>query len=180
MTTERRITQDPFSFGSGFGKTSIGFEPLVKKLLESGPGLGNIPNYPPYNVRKINDDHYVIEMAVAGFGKQNLDIELKGDTLSVTGALEADTGEFIHKGIANRAFNRRFTIADGVEVKSSELINGMLKIYLERFIPENKKAKKIDIFDPFGIGDATKQLLTELRGVSQSDEEKKPTSSNNS
>ena len=98
---------------------------------------------------------------MAGFGKQDLDIELEGDVLTITGKIETEEGEFIHKGIAERAFTRKFTVADSVVVKNAELINGMLKIALERFIPEESKPKKIDIFDPFGVGEATKQFLTE-------------------
>lgn len=158
MSTERRIRPDldPFSFS----KTAIGFDSLFKKMIDSSD-LGAFTNYPPYNVKKVDENHYVVEMAVAGFGKQNLDIELKEDTLSVTGSIESDDSNYLHKGIANRAFTRKFTIADGVEVKNAELINGMLRIFLERFVPEEKKPKKIDIFDPFGVQEASRQLLTE-------------------
>ena len=72
---------------------------------------------------------------------------------------------YIYQGIANRAFTRKFTLADTVVVKNAELVNGLLKIALERYIPEEKKAKKIDIMDPFGVGEATKQLLTESSKV---------------
>jgi molecular chaperone IbpA len=104
-------------------------------------------------------------MAVAGFGKQNLDIELKDDTLTITGKHEAEDKDYIYQGIANRAFTRQFTLADTVVVKNAELVNGLLRIALERYIPEEKKAKKIDIMDPFGVGEATKQLLNESTKV---------------
>ena len=104
---------------------------------------------------------YVIEMAVAGFGKQNLDIEIKDDMLTISGNLDSDDKDYIYQGIANRAFTRKFTLVDNVVVKNAELANGLLKIALERFIPEEKKAKKIDIMDPFGVGETTKQFLTE-------------------
>ena len=150
-------TFDPFSFS----KNAIGYDSVLRRLTEISEQFPKIPTYPPYNVRKIDDNHYVVEMAVAGFGKQNLDIELKEGLLTITGNVESDDSDYIHRGIANRAFTRKFSIADGVEVKNAELINGMLRIFMERFIPEEQKAKKIDIFDPFGIGEATKQLLTE-------------------
>lgn len=104
-------------------------------------------------------------MAVAGFGRHNLDIELKDGVLTITGNTETEEGDYLHKGIANRAFTRKFTIADSVEVKNAELANGMLKIFLERFIPEEKKPKKIDIMDPFGVQEATRQFLTESNKV---------------
>ena len=107
----------------------------------------NIPNYPPYNIKKIDDEHFVIEMAVAGFGKADLNIELKEDVLTVSGKLDADEKDYIYQGIANRAFTRSFAIDDQIEVKDAELFNGMLRIALERLIPEDKKPKKIDIED---------------------------------
>lgn len=150
---------DPFSFD--LSKNAIGFETILKRLQEANEYLPKIPSYPPYNIKKIDDEHYVIEMAVAGFGKHNLDIELKDGELTITGQTDSPDGDFLFKGIADRAFTRKFTLADSVVVKNAELANGLLKIALERFIPEEKKAKKIDILDPLGIGEATKQLLTE-------------------
>jgi molecular chaperone IbpA len=134
---------------------------VLRQIAEANEYLPKIPAYPPYNVKKIDEEHYIIEMAVAGFGKHNLDIELKNGVLTITGNTETEEGDYLHKGIANRAFTRKFTIADSVEVKNAELANGMLKIFLERFIPEEAKPKKIDIMDPFGIQETTKQLLTE-------------------
>ena len=86
---------------------------------------------------------------------------MKDDTLTITGRHDASEDDYIYQGIANRAFTRQFTLADTVVVKNAELVNGLLKIALERYIPEEKKAKKIDIMDPFGVQEATKQLLTE-------------------
>lgn len=107
-----------------------------------------IPNWPPYNVKKTDDNHYVIEMAVAGFGQSDLDITLEKDTLVVKGALTSDPKvEYIHKGIAERAFEMAFPLPESVVVKNASLVNGMLKVWLEQFIPEEKKPKKIAI-DP--------------------------------
>jgi molecular chaperone IbpA len=134
---------------------------MLERIREASETLPKIPTYPPYNIKKIDDEHFEIEMAVAGFGKQNLDIELKDDTLTVSGSLESDAEDYIYQGIANRAFTRKFNLADTVVVKNAELVNGLLKIALERYIPEEKKAKKIDIMDPFGVQETTKQFLTE-------------------
>ena len=166
--------EDPFSFTTkNLAKGAIGFDEILRKLHETANHLPKIPVYPPYNIKKIDNEHYVIEMAVAGFGKQNLDIELKENELTITGKTETEDSEYLYKGIANRAFERNFTIADSVVVKNAELVNGMLKIFLERFIPEDKKPKKIDILDPFGIGEATKQFLTEATWRSNQDSKDK-------
>lgn len=153
---------DPFSF-STFPKqfnTTVGFEPILKKLAELGDTLPKVPTYPPYNIRQTGANTYVIELAVAGFGKQDLELELEDGKLTIKGSVHTnDTDEnYIFKGIADRAFTRQFTLADSIEIKNADLINGMLKIWLERFIPEDKKPKKINI----GENETkTAQLLTE-------------------
>jgi len=120
----------------------------------------NIPNYPPYNIRKNSENSYTIELAVAGFGESEIDIEIDGGKLIVRGNVDAATEElennFLFKGIATRAFTRAFAIDDHIEVKNAELFNGMLKIALERLIPEEKKPKKIAVKSA-----GKKQLLTE-------------------
>lgn len=137
-----------------FNKYFVGADKVFENLHRAHDTFAkNIPGYPPYNIVKVDEDHYVIEMAVAGFGKQNIDIELANNTLTVKGGLETldkldpvdNPVEYIWKGIADRSFTRKFTLADSVEVKNAELINGMLKIWLENLIPEHKKPKKIDI-----------------------------------
>ena len=155
------MTNEYFGIPTGLARQFIGFEQMIDKIREASETLPKIPAYPPYNIKKIDDEHFVIEMAVAGFGKTDLDIELKEGTLTVSGSHDADEKDYIYQGIANRAFTRKFTLADTVVVKNAELVNGLLKIALERFIPEEKKAKKIDILDPFGVQETTKQLLTE-------------------
>jgi molecular chaperone IbpA len=155
------MTNDYFGIPTGLARQFIGFEQMLDKIREASETLPKIPSYPPYNIKKIDDEHFVIEMAVAGFGKTDLDIELKDGTLTVSGSHDADDKDYIYQGIANRAFTRKFTLADTVVVKNAELVNGLLKIALERFVPEEKKAKKIDIMDPFGVQEVTKQFLTE-------------------
>jgi molecular chaperone IbpA len=157
--TNRRINLDFDPFG--LAKNAIGFDSIFEQLQSASAALPKIPTYPPYNIKKVDDEHFVIEMAVAGFGKSNLDIELKNDKLTITGNHDTTESDYIYQGIANRAFTREFTLADSVVVKNAELVNGLLKIALERYIPEEKKAKKIDILDPFGVQATTKQLLNE-------------------
>ncbi len=159
--TNYKFTTDNFGIPAGLAKQLIGFDTVLDRIREAAETMPKIPTYPPYNIKKLDDEHFVIEMAVAGFGKQNLDIELKEDTLTITGNLESEDRDYIYQGIANRAFTRQFTLADTVVVKNAELVNGLLKIALERYIPEEKKAKKIDILDPFGVQETSRQLLTE-------------------
>jgi molecular chaperone IbpA len=142
-----------------FDKFFVGFDDQFTRLQKMHDDLTkNIPNYPPYNIKKIDDTHYVIEMAVAGFGQNEIDIEIDGDKLVVKGNVTSTEPEdnFLFKGIAARAFTRAFALNDQVEVKDAELFNGMLKIALERMIPEEKKPKKVPV--KAGKG---KQLLQE-------------------
>ncbi len=164
-----KLNYDPFSFSKQFN-TTVGFEPILKRLAEMTEAMPKIPTYPPYNIKKVDETKYVIEMAVAGFGRQDLELELKEDTLTVKGAVNTEDGDYLYKGIADRAFTRQFTLADTVVVKNADLINGMLKIWLERFIPEEKKPKKIEIngapLDPNAQAAqaSTQQFLSEKYG----------------
>lgn len=159
--TSYKFNTEHFGIPTGLARQFIGFDQMLERIREASETLPKIPTYPPYNIKKVDDEHFVIEMAVAGFGKTDLDIELADGTLTVSGNLDSDNDDYLYQGIANRAFTRKFTLADTVVVKNAELVNGLLKIALERFIPEEKKAKKIDIMDPFGVQETTKQLLTE-------------------
>ena len=151
MTSKQFIpsffSQDTFK---DFDKFFLGFDDQFAKMQKFHDDFTkNIPNYPPYNIKKIDDTHYVIEMAVAGFGQTDLDIEIDGGKLTVKGNVDSSTEDapdnFLFKGIAARAFTRSFALNDQVEVKDAELFNGMLKIALERLIPEEKKAKKVPV-----------------------------------
>lgn len=157
---------DPFSF-SNLEKHFVGFDSLFKKLNEASETvMKSIPNYPPYNVVKVDDNKYVIELAVAGFGKQNLEITTQDGTLTISGHTNVDdltneglNNQYLYKGIADRNFTRKFSIADTVEIKNAELINGMLKVWLENIIPDHKKPKKIEVAD--GQTSSTSKLLLE-------------------
>lgn len=131
-----------------FDKFFVGFDEQFAKMQKLHEDITkNIPNYPPYNIKKVDDTHYVIEMAVAGFGQNEIDIEIDGGKLVVKGNVTStdDEDNFLFKGIAARAFTRTFALNDQVEVKDAELFNGMLKIALERLIPEEKKPKKVPV-----------------------------------
>lgn len=155
------MNYNPFNLPKQFN-TTIGFEPILKRLAEINESFPKIPTYPPYNIKKIDENKYVIEMAVAGFGKQDLELELQDGTLTIKGSVSSEEADYIYKGIAERAFTRQFTLADTVEVKNADLINGMLKIWLERFIPDEKKPKKINIGDTETAKESsTKQFLSE-------------------
>jgi molecular chaperone IbpA len=138
-------------FGPGFkdfDKFFVGFEDTAAQMQKLHDDLTkNIPNYPPYNIRKNGENSYTIEVAVAGFGESEIDIEIDGGKLIVKGNVASTDDEvednFLFKGIATRAFTRAFAIDDQIEVKNAELFNGMLRIALERLVPEQKKPKKI-------------------------------------
>lgn len=149
----------------GFDKVMVGFDDQFNKLARIHDDLAkNIPNYPPYNIKKTGDNKYVIEIAVAGFAKQDVEIELDGDKMIVKGNMHSDDKDsmenFLFKGISNRAFTRTFALDDQVEVQGAEMLNGMLQIFLERIIPEHRKPKKIEIADK-AEKKSKKQLLTE-------------------
>lgn len=135
-------------FKNFFGKT-VGYDDMLKHMTESTKNFQKVFSYPPYNIRKVDDTKYVIEIALAGFGKQDLELTLDNSTLTVKGEMKSDSedSEYIFKGIAERAFTRSFNLADSVTINNAEMINGMLKIWLERLIPESKKPRKIDIED---------------------------------
>lgn len=148
-----------------FDKVFVGFDEQFNRMAKIHDDLTkNIPNYPPYNIKKTGENTYAIEIAVAGFAKQDIEIELKEGSLIVRGTAGSDNADnaesFLYKGIANRAFTRTFALNDQIEVKDAELLNGMLKVFLERIIPEHKKPKKVEIKDK-ETSRSKRQLLTE-------------------
>lgn len=137
-----------------FDKFFVGADQLHKKLTDMTTQTVELASkYPPYNIKKVTDNKYVIEMAVAGFGKQDIELTLEDNKLIVNGKLETlddltrdgINQTYLWKGISDRAFSRQFTLADNVEIKTVNLFNGMLKIWLEAIIPEFKKPKTIPI-----------------------------------
>tara|TARA_B100001939_G_scaffold345335_1_gene361646 strand:- start:915 stop:1343 length:429 start_codon:yes stop_codon:yes gene_type:complete len=125
-------------------RNSIGLDSIFDSLL--GRIEHNQSNYPPYNIVKSDDDHYTIEIAVAGFAQGDIDIQVKEGELIITGAKsDEDDTQYLHHGIGTRKFTRTFNLAEYVEVKSADVENGVLSIALERNIPEAMKPKSIAI-----------------------------------
>ena len=125
---------------------SIGFDNLFDRLFDIDLESSN--SYPPYNISKVDNNNYVIEMALAGFNKDDIEIELADSELTVRSKKREDSNNdvnLIHQGISHRSFNRKFTLSEEILVKNAEMKNGMLIIKLEKFIPENKKPKLISI-----------------------------------
>jgi len=139
-----------FSDLEKFNKFFVGADKFADSMAKTVQYLSNTATtgaYPPFNLKKTDDNVYVIEMAVAGFGKNDLEMTLEENQLVIKGSSTVDdtAGELLHKGISDRPFTRSFTLADNVVINNAALINGMLKIWLEHIIPEDKKPKKIDI-----------------------------------
>ena len=125
---------------------SIGFDNLFDRLFDID--LESSGTYPPYNISKVDDNNYIIEMALAGFNKDDIEVELADSELTVRSKKREDSNKdvnLIHQGISQRSFNRKFTLSEEILVKNAEMKNGMLIIKLEKFIPENKKPKLISI-----------------------------------
>jgi molecular chaperone IbpA len=126
----------------------VGFDRMAS-LIDSASRLDGTQGYPPYNIERVADDAFAIEIAVAGFGEDDLEIETKDNLLTVAGRKEqVDEGEerqFLHRGIAERGFLRRFQLADHVIVTGAGLQNGLLRVDLQRELPEAKKPRKIEI-----------------------------------
>jgi molecular chaperone IbpA len=125
---------------------SIGFDRMFDRLLDDS--LVTTTNYPPYNIVKMDDTNYAIQIAVAGFGKDDIEIETKENILSIKSKEKGevvDETTYLHKGISNRSFKRTFTISDDVVVKGATFENGLLNVELERIIPEEKKPRLIKI-----------------------------------
>jgi molecular chaperone IbpA len=133
------------SFHKFMDPHSIGFDKMFDDLAEIA---AKVPSYPPYNIKQVKDNKYVIEMAVAGFGKSDIEVTLDGNKLVISGSAKDETSEdeeFIFKGIANRNFTRTFKLADKVEIKDAEMVNGMLKVWLHQLVLTQDAIKKITI-----------------------------------
>ena len=127
-------------------RSAVGFDRMTS-LLDAAQKNTTIDGYPPYNIEKADEDAYQITVAVAGFGPQDLDVEIRDDQLVIIGrgANDRDKVEYLHRGIARRAFERRFQLAEHVEVKAADLKDGLLIVDLVREIPEAMKPRKIEI-----------------------------------
>lgn len=133
-----------FNSASLGGPWAIGFENFVDKLITI-EAANKGPNYPPYNIIKHGPEHWSIELAVAGFNRDEIDIELAEGVLSISGKTEKENLEYVHQGIGMRNFTKKFTLADDVIVTGASMADGILQVNLERIVPEEKKARKIEI-----------------------------------
>ena len=127
-------------------RSTIGFDRLANLFdAVASNEVGN--GYPPYDIERTGENAYRISMAVAGFSQSDLNIEVKENSLTIRGDRSADEGEptYLHRGIATRAFERRFQLADHVEVRGADLVNGLLHVDLEREVPEAMKPRTIQI-----------------------------------
>ncbi len=127
-------------------RSTVGFD-RVFDLLESMNQKVETGGYPPYNIERVSDDDYRITLAVAGFGEQDIDIEIHENELKIVGSRQDgdESPDFLHQGIAGRGFERRFQLAEHVSVTGASLIHGLLNIELHREIPEAKKPRRVAI-----------------------------------
>jgi molecular chaperone IbpA len=161
-----------------FDRFFVGFDKIAEKMSQVADQTAKLAsNYPPFNIKKIDENKYIIEMAVAGFGKQDLEIEIDDDRLIVKGNVHAgepaekdSQGEWtwphvLYQGLAMRPFTRTFNLADNVEIRGASLVNGILKIALEAIIPEHKKPKKVEINEdePTSTAPSTAEYIAERK-----------------
>ena len=131
---------------------TVGFDDMFdhfEHMMDDSFFRGSVANFPPYKIVKTGENTYDVELALAGFNKKDIEVEFKENLLTVKSKKQEETkdedGNIIHRGISKRMFSKSFTIANDVEVKGAELKDGLLKVSMERIIPEHKKAKLINI-----------------------------------
>lgn len=149
-----------YPFGRNILLSTVGFDRLLDAFndLEKSVTETKTASYPPYNILKLGEHDYAIEIAVAGFNKNEIDITVENNKLTVTGQVDqAKEAEYLHRGIATRDFTREFTLAETVVVRSADMQNGLLVINLQNVVPEAAKPKRIE------IGSATEPRLVEQR-----------------
>ena len=138
-TTFDSIWRDISPFAVGFDRTFDTLELLANSKTKEA-------NYPPYNIRKLSDDQYTIELAIAGFNEKDIDVELTGENLVIKGNRPKEaTDGLLHQGLATRDFIKRFILSEDMIIKGAALSNGMLYVGVERVIPEEKKSRKIKL-----------------------------------
>ncbi len=146
------MTNRAISIFNQLRPVSVGFDSVFDhfgSMFEDDMFDISIPNYPPYNIVKVKDNHYNIEVALAGYNKKDIEVNYENNMLTIKTADQKSEdkkeGENIYKGIAQRMFKKSFTIADDCKVTGAELKDGLLKVSLEKVIPEHKKARTINI-----------------------------------
>ena len=121
---------------------TIGFDSFFNSLDSI---TGDVKGYPHYNIKKLDDNKWSIELALAGFSKDDIEIEVKDSIINISGELKAEDNEYVYKGISSRKFSKSFTLAEFTECESATMENGILSIILEKNIPEDKKPQKVKI-----------------------------------
>ena len=140
----KAVSLNPFDMLNPFlSSWTVGFDRHFDALKEMRSST--LPTYPPYNIIDHKDDTYSIEVAAAGFSKEEIDVEIKENRLTISGSKSEKSGDYLHKGIAGRDFEQTFLLADDVKLVSASMADGILKVSLEREVPEHKKARKISI-----------------------------------
>ena len=145
MTSYKLSTFDLPTLSASVNRQTIGFDRLFDEL---GRTFANskAENYPPYNIIKVDEHNWAIQVAVAGFGEDELDVEFKDNILTITGEKqEKDEQEYRHRGISDRTFTRTFTLNDNVKIQGATVVNGILAVSLEHIVPDEQKPKKIAI-----------------------------------
>ena len=127
-------------------RTAIGFDRMAR-LMNTAQETSSAQTYPPYNIERLGDDSYRLTMAVAGFGDDELELVVRDNTLVIAGRVKAEEnkGEVLYRGIAGRAFERRFVLADHIVVEGADLKNGLLHVGLKRVVPEALKPRRVAI-----------------------------------
>mgnify|MGYP000675129531 FL=1 len=128
---------------------TVGFDTMFDRLMNFSPTQQE-SGYPPYNIRKVDDYNYVIEIALAGFSERDIEVEVADGVLSVRSKEDKDTveTEYVHRGIARRSFARKWTLSDDMIVNGAEFQNGLLNINLEKVVPDEKKPRIVPITVP--------------------------------
>ena len=146
------MTNKALSIFNQLRPVTIGFDNVFdhfERMFEDDFRGLSVPNFPPYNIVKTGKNTYDVELALAGYSKKDIDVSLEDGVLTIKSIKEEKEDKeedgVIHKGIAKRYFSKAFTIADDVEVKGAELKDGLLKVSLERIVPESKKPKTIEV-----------------------------------
>ena len=146
------MTNKAISIFNQLRPLSVGFDDVFDHFesMFDGPSLSVGSNYPPYNIVKTSDNKFDVEVALAGFNKKDINVSVENGMLTIESKEDEKSkddkdGEVLHKGISKRYFKKSFTISDDVEVKGAELKDGMLRVSMEKIIPEAKKLRTIDI-----------------------------------
>ena len=142
------VTSKALSLFDNFNQLTpyaVGYDKLFDNLSRYVDNNVSSTGFPPYNIRKEGDYHYVIEMALAGFSKEDIEVEVADGTLSVRSDKKDDVADNLYRGISFRKFNRKFTLSDDIVVNDAALDNGMLTINLERVVPEEMKPRLIEV-----------------------------------